>query len=121
MINDIIYQTLDRYANVIKSLLQTANSKTVNERLALIATKILLQDHIHTTDEEVAVILDVIQSRLDVIKDDDAAKKASKEAATEDVTTESTEEVADESTEEVADEPVAVPAKKAKTTKTVKK
>lgn len=83
LVNDIIYQTLDRYSNVIKSLLQTANSKTVNERLALIATKILLQDHIHTTDEEVAVVLDVIQSRLEDIKEGDAEKKASKVVETE--------------------------------------
>ena len=78
LINDIIYQTLDRYANVIKSLLQTANSKTVNERLALIATKILLQDHIHTSDEEVLVVLDVVQARLEDIKKDDSEKKAAK-------------------------------------------
>ena len=68
LINDIIYQVLDRYANVIKSLLQTANSKTVNERLALIATKILLQDHTHSTDEDVKVILDIVQARLDDIR-----------------------------------------------------
>ncbi len=68
LLNDVIYQVLDRYANIIKSLLQTANSKTVNERLALIATKIILQDHIHSNDEDVAVILDVIQARLDELK-----------------------------------------------------
>jgi hypothetical protein len=68
LMNDIIYQVLDRYSNVIKSLLQTANSKTVNERLALIATKILLQDHIHTTDSDVSVILDVLQARLELLK-----------------------------------------------------
>ena len=68
LFNDIIYQVLDRYANVIKSLLQTANSKTVNERLALIATKIILQDHVHTTDDEVAVVLDVVQARLEELK-----------------------------------------------------
>ncbi len=64
IVNDIIFQVLDRYANVIKSLLQTANSKTVTERHALIATKILLQDHIHSSDEDVAVILDVVQARI---------------------------------------------------------
>lgn len=68
LFNEIIYQVLDRYANVIKSLLQTANSKTVNERLALIATKILLQDHISSTDNDVAVVLDVMQARLDELK-----------------------------------------------------
>lgn len=68
IINDIIYQVLDRYSNVIKSLLQTANSKTVNERLAVIATKILLQDHVHAVDSDVVVVLDVIQSRLEELK-----------------------------------------------------
>ena len=68
LINDIIYQVLDRYSNIIKSLLQTANSKTVNERLALIATKIILQDHIHSSDSDVAVVLDVIQARLEDLK-----------------------------------------------------
>lgn len=65
IVNDIIYQVLDRYANVIKSLLQTAKSKTVNERIAVIATKILLQDHIHAVDTDVAVVLDVVQARLE--------------------------------------------------------
>ncbi len=69
LVNDVIYQVLDRFTNVIKSLLQTANSKTVNERLALIATKILLQDHIHSVDADVSVVLDVMQSRLDELKD----------------------------------------------------
>lgn len=68
LFNDIIFQVLDRYAKVIKSLLQTANSKTVNERLAVIATKILLQDHIHATDADVAVVLDVVQARLEELK-----------------------------------------------------
>ncbi len=98
VVNDIIYQTLDRFANIIKSLLDTANSKTVNERLALIATKILLQDHIHSTDADVAVILDVVQARLDELKD-----------APED---DSTEETATD--EPVAEEPVVEKAKKGK-------
>lgn len=68
LVNDVIFQVLDRFANVIKSLLQTANSKTVNERLAIIATKILLQDHVHSTDNDVLVILDVVQARLEELK-----------------------------------------------------
>lgn len=68
LVNDIIFQVLDRFAKVIKSLLQTANSKTVNERLAVIAVKILLQDHLHASDADVAVILDVVQARLEDLK-----------------------------------------------------
>jgi hypothetical protein len=68
LVNDIIYNVLDRYANVIKSLLQTGNSKTVNERLAIISTKVLLQDHVHATDADVAVVLDVVQARLEDLK-----------------------------------------------------
>lgn len=68
LVNDVIYNVLDRYANVIKSLLQTGNSKTVNERLAIISTKVLLQDHVHATDADVAVVLDVVQARLEDLK-----------------------------------------------------
>ncbi len=78
LLDRVVYQTLDRFANVIKSLLDTANSKTVNERLALIATKILLQDHVHSCDDDVRVVLDVVQSRLDELKpqDDDEEESA---------------------------------------------
>lgn len=69
LLNSIIYQVLDRYAKIIKSLLQTANSKTVNERLAVIATKILLQDHVHAQDADVAVVLDLVQARLEELKE----------------------------------------------------
>jgi len=69
LVNDIIYQTLDRFANIIKSLLDMANSKTVSGRLAIIAVKILLQDHIHTTNEDIAVVLDVVQARLSALKE----------------------------------------------------
>ncbi|ETN18991.1 hypothetical protein PPTG_04423 [Phytophthora nicotianae INRA-310] len=47
---------------------ETANSKTVNKRLAIIATKILLQDHVHSVDADVTVVLDVLQARLDELK-----------------------------------------------------
>jgi hypothetical protein len=71
LVNDIVYNVLDRYANVIKSLLQTGNSKTVNERLAIISTKVLLQDHVHATDADVAVVLDVVQARLEDLKNEE--------------------------------------------------
>jgi hypothetical protein len=69
LMNDLIFHVLDRYSNVIKSLLETANSKTVNERLALIATKIILQDHVHHDDRDVSVVLDVVQARLEQLKE----------------------------------------------------
>ncbi|KAG6958958.1 hypothetical protein JG688_00010303 [Phytophthora aleatoria] len=83
LVNDIIFQVLDRYANVVKSLLETANSKTVNERLALIATKVLLQDHIHTSNEDVAVVLEVVQARLDQLKEqpEEETEEPSEESA----------------------------------------
>lgn len=88
IVNDIIYQVLDRYANVIKSLLQTAKSKTVNERIAVIATKILLQDHVHAVDSDVAVVLDVVQARLEelsgtVDEDEEPTEDVVEDAATE--------------------------------------
>lgn len=93
LINDIVYQVLDRYAKVIKSLLQTANSKTVNERIAVIATKILLQDHVHSSDADVAVVLDVIQARLEQLKE------------------------SPEPVEETSEEPVSTPEETPKATK----
>lgn len=80
VINDLVYQTLDRLANIIKTLLDTVNSKTVTERLALNATKILLQDHVHACTDDIRVVLDVVQTRLDVIKAADEDKKKKKEA-----------------------------------------
>lgn len=68
LLNDIVFQTMDRFANVIKSLLDTASSKTVNERLAIIAVKILLQDHMHSSDADVGAVLDALQERLEEAK-----------------------------------------------------
>jgi len=68
LVDRVVYQTLDRFANVIKSLLETACSKTVNERLALIATKVLLQDHTHSCNDDIRVVLDVVQARLEELK-----------------------------------------------------
>jgi hypothetical protein len=65
LLNDLIYNVLDRYSNILKSLLNTTNSKTVNGKFSLIATKILLQDHIHSDQESVNTILDVVQDRLE--------------------------------------------------------
>ena len=90
LVNDIIYQVLDRYANVIKSLLQTANSKTVNERLALIATKILLQDHTHCNEDDLVVVLDVVQARLEHLKDIPEEEATTEEVATEEAAAEET-------------------------------
>lgn len=80
LVNDVVFQVLDRYANIIKSLLETANSKTVNERLALIATKIILQDHIHATNDDVAVVLDVVQSRLEELNEQPDEEETPEEA-----------------------------------------
>ncbi len=80
VLDRVVFETLDRFSKVIKSLLETANSKTVNERLALIAIKILLQDHIQSCDDDVRVVLDVVQARLEVLKEaqvhQDEVKKA---------------------------------------------
>ncbi len=78
LLNEVIYQVLDRFTNVIKSLLQANQSKTVNERLAVLAVKILLQDHVHAVDSDVATVLDVVQARLDELKtqpEDEAAEE----------------------------------------------
>lgn len=87
IIDRIIYQVLDRYANVIKSLLETATSKTVNGRIAVIATAILLQDHVHAVADDVNVVLNVVQKRMDEleiaakVKEEEKKKKKEGEAA----------------------------------------
>jgi hypothetical protein len=94
MINNLIYQVMDRYVNVIKSLLLVGNSKTITDHLAIIATIILLRDDIHTSEEDVQVIVDLLQERVEAIK----ATKPKKEKV---------DELEVEATEVVVDEPVA--------------
>jgi hypothetical protein len=107
LINDLVYQVIDRYVNVIKSLLMVANSKTITDHLALIATKIILQDDIHTSDDDVRVIIDVVQARVDEIRATKSNKKDSVE-----------EESFEEEEEPVEEEPVQVESpKKGKSSK----
>ncbi len=84
VINDIIYQTLDRYANVLKSLLDVSNSKTVNGKFAIHATKIILQDHIYSSDETTRVVLDVVQDRLERLHELASKKKEEQTANVDD-------------------------------------
>ncbi len=67
-VNDLVYQVLNRYINVVKMLLKVSGSKTITEHLVLIATAILLGDDIHTTPEDVQVIVDLLQERIEEIK-----------------------------------------------------
>lgn len=83
LLNEVIYQVLDRFTNVIKSLLQANQSKTVNERLAVLAVKILLQDHVHAVDSDVATVLDVVQARLDELKTQPEDESAEEETVEE--------------------------------------
>lgn len=70
LVNDLVYQVLDRYVNVIKSLLMVANSKTITDHLAVIATTILLQDDMHTSDDDVRVVVDIVQNRIEDLRKD---------------------------------------------------
>ncbi len=99
LVNDLVYQVIDRYVNVIKSLLMVANSKTITDHLALIATKIILQDDIHTSDEDVRVIIDVVQARIDDLRTHRHSKD--EDEATEEVSSDEPE-VAAEVVEQVA-------------------
>lgn len=101
MINNLIYQVMDRYVNVIKSLLLVGNSKTITDHLAVIATIILLRDDIHTSEEDVQVIVDLLQERVEAIK----ATKPKKEKV---------DEPEVEATPVVAEEPVTEAEPKAK-------
>lgn len=80
LVNNLVYQVMDRYVKVIKSLLMVGNSKTITDHLAVIATMIILQDDIHTSDEDIQVILDLVQARIEVLK---TAKKEKAESASE--------------------------------------
>lgn len=106
LVNDLIYQVLDRYVNVIKSLLLVGNSKTITDHLAVIATVILLRDDIHTSEEDVQVIVDILQERIEAIK----AAKPKK-----DKTDDANDEVADDT--EAVSEPVVVESKPKKNSK----
>jgi hypothetical protein len=103
VVNNLIYQVMDRYVNVIKSLLLVGNSKTITDHLAVIATIILLRDDIHTTEEDVQVIVDLLQERVEAIK----ASKPKKDD------TDVASEAADESVV-ATPEPTAPKAKKGK-------
>lgn len=96
VINDIIFEVFARYVNVVKSLLAAADSKTVNDHIAVIATKILLQDYIWSTTDQVSVVLDVVQDYVEKRKTLKASKKgvSSDEDAEDDVEDEVVEEVA---------------------------
>lgn len=108
LVNNLVYQVMDRYVKVIKSLLMVGNSKTITDHLAVIATMIILQDDIHTSDDDIQVILDLIQARVEVLK---AAKKDKAEHA-ETTTETAVETVAETPTEPVAETPTE-PTKKA--------
>lgn len=92
ILNDLIFQVMDRYVNVIRSLIQVGNSKTITAELAWIATGILLRDHTHSSEEDVRVVSDLISNRLDELKANKAnkANKGAEGEATEE--TEATED-----------------------------
>lgn len=104
LVNNLVYQVMDRYVKVIKSLLMVGNSKTITDHLAVIATMIILQDDIHTSDDDIQVILDLVQARVEVLK---AAKKDKAEHA------ETTVETVVEAVAEPAAETTTEPTKKA--------
>ena len=76
LINSLVYQVLDRYVNVLKSLLLVSDSKTITDHLAVIATMILLRDDIHTSEDDVKVVVDLLQERIDEIKASHREKRA---------------------------------------------
>lgn len=105
LVNNLVYQVMDRYVKVIKSLLMVGNSKTITDHLAVIATMIILQDDIHTSDEDIQVILDLVQARVEVLK---TAKKEKAEQA------EQTEVTPEPVVEPATTEPVVEPKKSSK-------
>jgi len=74
ILNDIVFEVLNRYANVLKTLLEVSSSKTVNDKFALYATKNILQDHVFATDEKTRVVFDIVNERLDRLEESKSVK-----------------------------------------------
>ena len=79
ILDEIVFNVLDRYANILKTLLHVSGSKTVTDKFAVSATKLLLTDHITSSPENAQVILDVVYEHLEQFQ---AAQKERKERAT---------------------------------------
>ncbi len=97
VLNELIFQSLDRYANILNILLEASDSKTVSCKFALYATRYLLSDHLYATDEKTRSILHVLEDRidrLDVINKEKKENRKNKSASndTENTTTVSTTE-----------------------------
>lgn len=103
VINDLIYQVLDRYVNIIKSLLLIGNgSKTITAQLAEIATSIIFQESLTTSNEDVQVVLDLVHERVEQLmsKPEETDDQAEEEQSGDAEVVEET--VAQEATAEVA-------------------
>lgn len=105
LVNDLVYQSLDRYSKVIESLMKVTESKTITAKIALIATGILLRDDINTSEEDVKVVGDILHQRLEEIIE---SKSATEETSSEEPT---------ESVVEPVAEPTPAPVIATKTTK----
>lgn len=84
LVNDIVFQVLDRYACIIDTLLQSNNGKIVKPILSILATKNHLLDYAYSEPSSVRSIVQLIQSHVADLEREAQEKKAKKaEAAVE--------------------------------------
>jgi hypothetical protein len=83
LVNDIVFQVLDRYACIIDTLLQSNNGKIVKPILSILATKNHLLDYAYSEPSSVRSIVQLIQSHVAELEREAQDKKAKKAEAAE--------------------------------------
>lgn len=78
LINDIVFQVLDRYACIIDTLLQSNNGKIVKPFLSILATKNHLLDYAYSDPASVRAIVELVQAHVDELERESQDKKAKK-------------------------------------------
>lgn len=68
VVNDVVYEVLDRYASIAISLLSVGSgSKTITCQVALLATRVLFQDYAYRAEGVAKFVLSLVESRIERI------------------------------------------------------
>lgn len=62
--NELIISTIDRYITMVKVLLDVSHNKTINEKLFLAVTEIILKDNINANNDDVELVMNYLKSKL---------------------------------------------------------
>lgn len=62
--NELIVNTIDRYITMVKVLLDVSHNKTINEKLFLAVTEIILRDNINSNDSDVELVMNYLKSKM---------------------------------------------------------